>query len=56
MGNLVWGNDEVNLMAPPRSRVQGPTSRSHKGSNIVAQTFVTHRDLEQTSVTHRDLE
>ena len=33
-----------------------PASKSHKDSNVVAQTSVTHRDLEQTSVTHRDLE
>ena len=29
--------------------------KSHKGSNVVTQTAVTHRDAE-TPVTHKDLE
>ena len=29
--------------------------KSHKGSNIVTQTAVTHRDSE-TAVTHKELE
>ena len=29
--------------------------KSHKGSNIVTQTAVTHKDSE-TAVTHKDLE
>ena len=29
---------------------------SHKDSNIVAHTSVTHRDLEKTAATHRNLE
>ena len=46
-GNFSLGkNDEVNLMTP--------ASKSHEDSDIVAQTSVTHRDLEQTSVTHRE--
>ena len=41
-------NDKVNLKAP--------VMKSHKDSNIVAQTAATHRDLEKTAATHRDLE
>ena len=41
-------NDKLNLMAP--------VMKSHKDSNVVAQTSVTHRDLEKTAATHRNLE
>ena len=40
-------NDEVNLAVP--------AMKSHKGSNVVTQTAVTHKDSE-TAVTHKDLE
>ena len=30
--------------------------KSHKGSNVVTQTAVTHKDSEKTAVTHKDLE
>ena len=33
-----------------------PVMKSHKGSNIVTQTAVTHKDSEKTAVTHKDLE
>ena len=33
-----------------------PVMKSHKDSNVVAQTSVTHRGLEKTAATHRDLE
>ena len=42
-------NDEVNSL-------ETPAIKSHKNSNVVAQTAVTHRDSEETAVTHRDLE
>ena len=42
-------NDEVNSL-------ETPSIKSHKDSNIVKQTAVTHRDSEKTAVTHRDLE
>ena len=32
-----------------------PVMKSHKGSNVVRQTAVTHKDSE-TAVTHKDLE
>ena len=41
-------NDKVTLKAP--------VMKSHKDSNIVAQTAATHRDLEKTAATHRDLD
>ena len=48
-GNFSLGkNVEANLMAP--------ASKSHKDSNVVAQTSVTHRNLERTAATHRYLE
>ena len=30
--------------------------KSHKGSNVVTQTTVTHKESEKTAVTHKDLE
>ena len=42
-------NDEVNSL-------ETPAIKSHKDSNVVKQTAVTHRDSEKTAVTHRDLE
>ena len=37
------------------SSLEAPVMKSHKGSNIVTQTAVTHKDLK-TAVTHKDLE
>ena len=37
------------------SSLEAPVMKSHKGSNVVTQTAVTHRDSE-TVVTHKDLE
>ena len=45
-------NDEVNsLEAPSALQVETPVMKSHKGSNVVTQTVVTHKDLEKTAVT-----
>ena len=41
-------NDEVNSL-------KAPVIKSHKGSNVVTQTAVTHKDSE-TAVTHKDSE
>ena len=30
--------------------------KSYKGSNVVTQTAVTHKDSEKTAVTHKDSE
>ena len=56
-GNFSLGkNDEVNsLEAPSALEVETPVMKSHKDSNLVKQTAVTHRDSE-TAVTHKDLE
>ena len=49
-------NDEVNsLEAPSAPQVETPVMKSHKDSNLVKQTAVTHKDSE-TVVTHKDLE
>ena len=49
-------NDEVNsLEAPSAPQVETPVMKSHKDSNLVKQTAVTHKDSE-TAVTHKDLE
>ena len=55
-GKFILGkNDEVNsLEAPSAPQVETPAI-SHKDSNLVKQTAVTHRDSE-TAVTHKDLE
>ena len=37
------------------SSLEAPVMKSHKGSNVVTQTAVTHKDSE-TAVTHKDLE
>ena len=37
------------------SSLEAPVMKSHKGSNVVTQTAVTHRD-SKTAVTHKDLE
>ena len=41
-------NEKVNSL-------EAPVMKSHKGSNVVTQTAVTHKDSE-TAVTHKDLE
>ena len=41
-------NEKVNSL-------EAPVIKSHKGSNVVTQTAVTHKDSE-TAVTHKDLE
>ena len=49
-GNFILGkNEKVNSL-------ETPAIKSHKDSNVVKQTAVTHRDSEKTAVTHRDLE
>ena len=48
-GKFILGkNEKVNSL-------EAPVMKSHKGSIIVTQTAVTHRDSE-TAVTHKDLE
>ena len=48
-GNFSLGkNDEVNSLEPA-------AMKSHKDSDLVKQTAVTHKDSE-TAVTHKDLE
>ena len=56
-GNFSLGkNDEVNsLETPSAPQVETPVMKSHKDSNLVKQTAVTHKDSE-TAVTHKDLE
>ena len=55
-GKFILGkNDEVSsLEAPSAPQVETPAI-SHKDSNLVKQTAVTHRDSE-TAVTHKNLE
>ena len=44
-GKFILGkNDEVNSL-------ETPVMKSHKGSNIVTQTVVTHKDSEKTAIT-----
>ena len=45
---ILGKNEKVNS-------VEAPVMKSHKGSNVVTQTAVTHKDSE-TAVTHKDLE
>ena len=48
-GKFILGkNEKVNFL-------EAPVMKSHKGSNVVTQTAVTHKDSE-TAVTHKDLE
>ena len=56
-GNFSLGkNDEVNsLEAQSAPQVETPVMKSHKDSNLVKQTAVTHKDSE-AAVTHKDLE
>ena len=49
-GKFILGkNEKVNSL-------EAPVMKSHKGSNVVTQTAVTHKDSEKTAVTHKDLE
>ena len=52
-GKFILGkNDEVNsLEAPSALQAETPVMKSHKGSNVVTQTAVTHKDSEKTAVT-----
>ena len=52
-GKFILGkNDEVNSLEVPSARqAETPVMKSHKGSNIVTQTAVTHKDSEKTAVT-----
>ena len=48
-------NDEVNSSEAPSAPQEETTAISHKDSDLVKQTAVTHRDSE-TAVSHKDLE
>ena len=49
-GKFILGkNEKVNSL-------EAPVMKSHKGSNVVTQTAVTHKDSEKTAVTLKDLE
>ena len=45
---ILGKNEKVNSL-------EVPVMKSHKGSNVVTQTAVSHKDSE-TAVTHKDLE
>ena len=57
-GKFILGkNEKVNSLEKPSApQVETPVMKSHKGSNVVTQTAVTHKDSEKTAVTHKDLE
>ena len=46
---ILGKNEKVNSL-------EAPVMKSHKVSNVVTQTAVTHKDSEETAVTHKDLE
>ena len=46
---ILGKNEKVNS-------VEAPVMKSHKGSKVVTQTAVTHKDSEKTAVTHKDSE
>ena len=49
-GKFILGkNEKVNSL-------EAPVMKSHKHSNVITQTAVTHTDSEKTAVTHKDLE
>ena len=49
---ILGKNDEVNsLEVPSTPQAETPVMKSHKGSNVVTQTAVTHKDSEKTAVT-----
>ena len=45
---ILGKNEKVNS-------VETAAMKSHKHSNVVTQTVVTHKDSEKTAVTHKDL-
>ena len=62
-GKFILGkNDEVNsLEAPSAPQAETPVMKSHKGSNVITQTAVTHKDSEtavtqeqKTTITHEE--
>ena len=62
-GKFILGkNDEVNsLETPSAPQAKTPVMKSQKGSNIVTQTAVTHKDSEtavtqeqKTTITHEE--
>ena len=49
-GRFILGkNEKVNSL-------EVPVMKSHKGSDVVTQTAVTHKDSEKTAITHKDSE
>ena len=55
-GKFILGkNEKINSLEAPSTPQAETPAISHKGSNIVTQTAVTHRDSE-TAVNHKDLE
>ena len=46
---ILGKNEKVNSL-------ETAAMKSHKHSNVVTQTAVTHKDSEKTAVTHKDLE
>ena len=49
-GKFILGKNEI------VNSLETLAIKSHKDSNVVKRTAVTHRDSEKTAVTHRDLE
>ena len=52
---ILGKNEKVNSLEVPSASQAETPAISHKDSNLVKQTAVTHRDLE-TAVTYKDLE
>ena len=52
---ILGKNEKVNSLEAPSAPQAETPAISHKDSNLVKQTAVTHRDSE-TAVTHKDLE
>ena len=52
-GKFILGkNEKVNSLEKPSApQAETPVTKSHKGSNVVTQTAVTHTDSEKTAVT-----
>ena len=50
-GKFILGKKVNSLEAPSAWQVETPVMKTHKGSNIVTQTAVTHKDSEKTAVT-----
>ena len=55
--NKIFVSDEKFILGKNEkvSSLEAPVIKNHKGSNVVTQTAVTHRDPE-IAVTHKDLE